>query len=213
MELTEILSLWWVYPASVCIATIAISNGISGALFFAPFFLLVVGLPPAEAIGGGLMTMIFGTGSGTFSYTRQHVVDFTIVKSLLVVTVPLAMLGALVALIVDADALRVALGAGLIALAAFLLWNNLRRPREPQTPSPLRGGRPGWGESPTARPEPLTPSRRSREGGNPDEQDRPSPTARPEPVEGPAPRPSKSSSTPVTAASTATSAPAEPSPR
>ena len=153
MELTEILSLWWVYPASVCIATIAISNGISGALFFAPFFLLVVGLPPAEAIGGGLMTMIFGTGSGTFSYTRQRVVDFTIVKSLLIVTVPLAMLGALVALIVDADALRIALGAGLIALAAFLLWNNLRRSREPQTPSPLRGGRPGWGESPTARPE------------------------------------------------------------
>ena len=131
MEMTELLSLWWVFPASVCIATIAISTGISGALFFAPFFLLVVGLPPAEAIGGGLMTMIFGTGSGTFSYNRQGVVDFTIVRSLLIVTVPFAMLGALVAIMVDADALRVALGVGLIALAAFLVWNNLRRARAP----------------------------------------------------------------------------------
>ena len=131
MEMTEVLSLWWVFPASVCIATIAISTGISGAFFFAPFFLLVVGLPPAEAIGGGLMTMIFGTGSGTFSYNRQGVVDFTIVKSLLIVTVPFAMLGALVAIMVDADALRVALGVGLIALAAFLVWNNLRRARTP----------------------------------------------------------------------------------
>ena len=59
MEWAEVLSLWWVYPAAVCIATIAISTGISGGLFFGPFFLLVVGLPPAQAIGGGLMTMIF----------------------------------------------------------------------------------------------------------------------------------------------------------
>ena len=148
MEAAEVLSLWWVYPASVCIATIAISNGISGALFFAPFFLLVVGLPPAEAIGGGLMTMIFGTGSGTYSYTRQGVVDFTIVKSLLIVTVPLAMAGAVVALVVDADALRVVLGAGLIALAAFLLWNNLRR--RPQVGEPARGEADGEAEQPHA---------------------------------------------------------------
>ena len=62
MDLAEVLSLWWVYPAALCIATLAISTGISGALFFVPFFLLAVGLPPDQAIGGGLMTMIFGTG-------------------------------------------------------------------------------------------------------------------------------------------------------
>jgi hypothetical protein len=133
MEFAEILALWWVYPAAVCIATIAISTGISGGLFFGPFFLLVVGLPPAQAIGGGLMTMIFGTGSGTFSYNRQSVVDFTIVKSLLLVTVPLAMAGAAAALVVDANALRVVLGIGLIVLAAFILWTNLRRSRAPAT--------------------------------------------------------------------------------
>ncbi len=143
MDMAEVLSLWWVYPAAVCIATLAISTGISGGLFFAPFFLLIVGLPPAQAIGGGLMTMIAGTGSGAFSYNRQGVVDFTIVRSLLLVTVPFAMAGAVVALIVDADALRAALGAGLIALAGFLLWTNLRRPS----------------------------ADRSREGGNPDELD------------------------------------------
>ncbi|MCY4623986.1 MAG: sulfite exporter TauE/SafE family protein [Chloroflexi bacterium] len=154
MDMAEILSLWWVYPAAVCIATLAISTGISGGLFFAPFFLLVVGLPPAQAIGGGLMTMIAGTGSGAFSYNRQGVVDFTIVRSLLLVTVPFAMGGAVVALIVDADALRAALGAGLIALAGFLLWTNLRR----------------------------STSRRSREGGNPDATDKA--TAPSDPVEG-----------------------------
>ena len=130
MDLAEVLSLWWVYPAALCIATLAISTGISGALFFVPFFLLVVGVSPAEAIGGGLMTMIFGTASGTFSYVRQGVVDFTIVKSLLLVTVPFAMAGALLAIMSDPDALRVLFGVMLFALAAFLVWSNLRRARE-----------------------------------------------------------------------------------
>ena len=129
MDLAEVLSLWWVYPAALCIAALAISTGISGALFFVPFFLLVVGVSPAQAIGGGLMTMIFGTGSGTFSYVRQGVVDFTIVKSLLLVTVPFAMAGAVLALLSDPDALRVLFGVMLFALAAFLLWSNLRRAR------------------------------------------------------------------------------------
>ena len=130
MDLAEVLSLWWVYPAALCIAALAISTGISGALFFVPFFLLVVGVSPAQAIGGGLMTMIFGTGSGAFSYVRQGVVDFTIVKSLLLVTVPFAMAGAVLALLSDPDALRVLFGVMLFALAAFLLWSNIRRARE-----------------------------------------------------------------------------------
>ena len=130
MDLAEALSLWWVYPAALCIATLAISTGISGALFFVPFFLLVVGVSPAEAIGGGLMTMVFGTASGTFSYVRQGVVDFTIVKSLLLVTVPFAMAGALLAIMSDPDALRVLFGVMLFGLAAFLVWSNIRRARE-----------------------------------------------------------------------------------
>ena len=130
MDLAEVLSLWWVYPAALCIAALAISTGISGALFFVPFFLLVVGVSPAEAIGGGLMTMIFGTASGTFSYVRQGVVDFTIVKSLLLVTVPFAMAGALLAIMSDPDALRVLFGVMLFALAAFLVWSSIRRARE-----------------------------------------------------------------------------------
>ena len=138
MDMAEVLSLWWVYPAALCIATLAISTGISGALFFVPFFLLVVGVSPAEAIGGGLMTMIFGTASGTFSYVRQGVVDFTIVKSLLLVTVPFAMAGAVMSLMIDPDALRVLFGVMLFALAAFLVWSNLRRARaEAARPVPV----------------------------------------------------------------------------
>ena len=131
MELSEVLSVWWVYPVSVAVATLALSSGISGALFFAPFFLLVVGLTPAQAIGGGLMTELFGTFFGTMNYVRQGVVDFTIVKALLIVTIPFAMAGSGLALAIDAGVLQAVFGVALIILAAFMLWTNLRRMKTP----------------------------------------------------------------------------------
>jgi uncharacterized membrane protein YfcA len=74
--MSQPLEVWWVLPASICIATVALSSGISGALFFSPFFLLVVGLQPAQAIGAGLTTELFGTSFGTLNYVRQRVVDY-----------------------------------------------------------------------------------------------------------------------------------------
>lgn len=43
--------LWWVLPASVVFSTVAIGSGVSGALFFSPFFMLVVGLAPTVRTG------------------------------------------------------------------------------------------------------------------------------------------------------------------
>lgn len=89
MEFADTLSLWWIYPVSVLIATVALSTGISGALFFALFFLL------------------------------------------LLVTIPLAMIGAGVALVMNAGALQVFFGGALIALALLLLWNTFRTINDP----------------------------------------------------------------------------------
>ena len=46
--------LWWIFPAAVAFSTIAIGSGVSGALFFSPFFMLVVGLSPVQAVGAAL---------------------------------------------------------------------------------------------------------------------------------------------------------------
>ena len=129
MELSEVLSIWWVYPVSVIVATVALSSGISGALFFAPFFLLAVGLAPAQAIGAGLMTELFGTFFGALNYVRQQVVDFAIVRHLLIVTVPLAIVGAFVALVIDPGALQAIFGLALIGLATIMLWFSYRGSR------------------------------------------------------------------------------------
>ena len=38
------LTHWWIFPAAILFSTVALASGVSGALFFTPFFLLIVGL-------------------------------------------------------------------------------------------------------------------------------------------------------------------------
>jgi uncharacterized protein len=118
----EFLSLWWVFPVSVLFATVAVGSGVSGALFFSPFFMLVVGLPPAQAVGAGLLTEAFGMGNGLRAYVRQRIVDYATARWLLVGAVPSVVVGALVAHQVPEGVLKIVFGVGLLLLSGILLF-------------------------------------------------------------------------------------------
>lgn len=131
MSTTEFLDLWWVFPASVVFATVAVGAGVSGALFFSPFFMIVVGLSPARAVGAGLFTESFGMGNGLRSYVRQGLVDYATARWLLAGAVPLALAGGLMAHRIPAGVLRGVFGAGLVGLAGFLLLQRAPEECEP----------------------------------------------------------------------------------
>ena len=116
------LTHWWVFPAAIVFSTIALASGVSGALFFSPFFMLGVGLAPAQAIGAGLLTEVFGMGNGLRSYVKQGVVDYRTAKWLLAGAVPAVVGGAVVAHYVDPTLLKLVFGAGLMLLGAFLVY-------------------------------------------------------------------------------------------
>ena len=115
------LELWWVFPAAIVFSTVAIASGVSGALFFSPFFLLVVGLSPAQAVGAGLLTEVFGMGNGLYSYVRQKLVDYATARWLLLGAVPTVIIGAAFAHYVPGRTLKVIFGVGLLVLAGFLI--------------------------------------------------------------------------------------------
>lgn len=115
------LGVWWVFPAAVLFSTVAISSGVSGALFFSPFFLLVVGLSPVQAVGAGLLTEVFGMGNGLRSYVQQKVVDYSTARWLLVGSIPGVLAGALLADRVPETLLKMIFGVGLVLLGGFLL--------------------------------------------------------------------------------------------
>jgi hypothetical protein len=122
---------WWVFPASILFSGVALASGVSGALFFSPFFMLVVGLTPAQAIGAGLLTEVFGMGNGLRSYVQQGVVDYRTAKWLLAAAVPAVVAGALASHFVDPAILKLIFGAGLIVLGAFLVYYDPAEECEP----------------------------------------------------------------------------------
>lgn len=118
----EFLDYWWVFPASIVFAMVALASGVSGALFFSPFFMLVVGLTPAQAIGAGLLTEVFGMGNGLRSYVKQGVVDYATAKWLLLGSIPAVVLGALAAHWTEPTLLKLVFGVGLLVLGGFLVF-------------------------------------------------------------------------------------------
>ncbi len=124
MELS--FEFWFMLPIAIVIATIAMSSGVGGATFFSPLFILVLGLRPEIAIGAGLVTEVFGFGSGLYAYFRKKYIDFRLSFALLITTVPLALIGSLLANRVDGDILKVMLGVGLFGIAL----NFLKAPEE-----------------------------------------------------------------------------------
>lgn len=109
------------FPVSVVVATVAMASGVEGATFFAPIFMLGLGLPAEVAIGTGLITETFGFASGLFSFGRKRLIDYRLGMALLVVTIPLAILGSWLAGEVAAVVLKAILGVGLLVVAASFL--------------------------------------------------------------------------------------------
>lgn len=114
------LDHWYLFPASIGIATIAMASGIGGAVFFSPLFILVLDLEPAVAIGTALMTELFGFSSGLLAYWRRRLIDFRLGRNLLLVAVPAAVVGSLSADILPSTVLKTAFAVGIILIGSQL---------------------------------------------------------------------------------------------
>ncbi|MFB6219120.1 MAG: sulfite exporter TauE/SafE family protein, partial [Halobacteriaceae archaeon] len=120
-DVAGVLEFWWVFPASVLFSTVALAAGVSGALFFSPFFMFGVGLTPAQAIGAGLLTEVAGMGNGLRSYVEQGVIDYATAKWLLFGAIPAVVAGSVLSNYIDPAVLKAVFGAGLVVLGGFLV--------------------------------------------------------------------------------------------
>lgn len=114
-------AFWYMLPTAIVIATVAMASGVGGATFFAPLFILGLGLPPELAIGSGLVIEVFGFSSGLYAYIRRRLIDYRLGGALLIATVPAALFGTVAAHYIAAELLKIVLGMGLIAVALSFL--------------------------------------------------------------------------------------------
>ena len=122
MELT--IQFWYLLPISIAIATIAMSSGIGGAVFFSPLFMIGLGLDPKIAIGAALATELFGFASGLQAYWKSKLIDFKLGFNLLLYSIPLAILGTIYGDLIPPLVLKAIFGVGIIFIGyqLYVSW-------------------------------------------------------------------------------------------
>ena len=123
-------SFWFMFPIATGIATIAMMAGIGGAVMFAPFFMLVLGLDPRLALGAGLVIEFFGFSSGTIGYWRKGEINFGIENKIIFFTVPATVAGVFLGRVIPPFVLQIMLVLLLFYLASqFLLGGKECQPK------------------------------------------------------------------------------------
>ena len=116
---------WYMLPMAIVFGALATASGIGGATFFAPLFVLALGIAPEVAIGTALIIEVFGFSSGFLAYARRRLIDYGLGTALLATTIPMALVGVWMSERFEPDILKGILGVGLFVVAA----NALRTPK------------------------------------------------------------------------------------
>jgi uncharacterized membrane protein YfcA len=130
---------WFMFPVSIVVATCAMLSGIGGAALFTPIFILVFPLLGEEyvlastmtAVAAALFTQTFGFLSGFIGYYRRKLIDYQLARRILRISIPVAILGAVVANYVPGSVL-VASYSILVAVLAYVMWRNPIKPGDPE---------------------------------------------------------------------------------
>jgi uncharacterized membrane protein YfcA len=130
---------WFMFPVSIVVATCAMLSGIGGAALFTPIFILIFPLLGEEyvlastmtAVAAALFTQTFGFLSGFIGYYRRKLIDYELARRTLRVSIPVAVLGAVVANYVS-DNVLIAGYSILVATLAFVMWRNPIKPGDPE---------------------------------------------------------------------------------
>jgi uncharacterized membrane protein YfcA len=119
---------WFMFPVSICVATIAMLSGIGGAAYFIPIFAIIFPIlgpeysqPMVAAIAVALFTETFGFASGFIAYRRRRLIDYEMAKHFLIFAVPFGILGALLAFVINEELLKFGYGLLMLILAYVLL--------------------------------------------------------------------------------------------
>jgi len=138
---------WFMFPACILIASIAMLTGISGTAMLTPFIILafpLIGVPvlgPSQAVGMALFTEFFGFLSGWTGYSRAGLIDYKTGWKLVRIGVPVIIVFSLVSHYVPSILLKGAYGTMMILLFAYLLTtanSNVRKRDLDQLPQAVQ---------------------------------------------------------------------------
>lgn len=134
------LVYWFMFPGCIVIAAVATFSGISGAALLTPIFLIgfpLMGVPrlsTVTAIGASLFLETSGFGTAVYRYHKLRLADLRTVRTLLMLTAPLGIVGAVLAHAAPVQLLRIAYGVAMLGVAWLLVSGERGRPAERACP-------------------------------------------------------------------------------
>jgi uncharacterized membrane protein YfcA len=115
-----LLHFWFLLPVGVVIGTLVMSAGVSGATLWVPVYLLWLKLDAPLSFWLGLLTMLFGFGSGAIRNWRDRSFDGALVRRFLYVSVPAALVGGWASTFIDQRLTVATFGAFLLIYSAAI---------------------------------------------------------------------------------------------
>lgn len=118
---------WFMFPSCIAIAGVAIFSGISGAALLTPFFMIgfpLLGVPhltTVQAIGTSLFLETSGFGTGVYRYMKLKLADMKAVKSLVMLTLPAGMIGAIISHYAPSQVLKIGYGLAMLVVSYMLI--------------------------------------------------------------------------------------------
>ncbi len=124
--------LWFMFPLSIAISTIAMMAGIGGAVMYSPLFLVFLRLKPETAFASGLVIELFGFSSGLWGYWKARSIDIALAKRFVLFSAPATILGVALARFMNPEVLKLVLAGLLFYLAYALIYSKKKCcPRHP----------------------------------------------------------------------------------
>jgi uncharacterized membrane protein YfcA len=115
-----LLHYWFLLPVGIAISALVMSAGVSGATLWVPVYFLWLKLDAPIAFWLGLLTMLFGFGSGVIRNWRDGSYDGALVRRYLAFAVPAAIAGGWASAFLNQALLVALFGAFLIVYSVVI---------------------------------------------------------------------------------------------
>ncbi|MEN8189179.1 MAG: sulfite exporter TauE/SafE family protein [Thermodesulfobacteriota bacterium] len=119
--MTLLTEYWLMLPCGILISAIAMFFGLGGGVLWMPLLLTATDLEPREAVACALVIQFFGQASASVANSRAGLIDWSLVKMMMVVGIPTVALGGLISLLLRPLWIELFLGLTIFFIAYVFL--------------------------------------------------------------------------------------------
>jgi len=114
---------WFMFPIAICVASVAMSTVVGGAMFFSAVFIFILDLPIKLALATAITTQMFGFMSGLYFHSKRGHIDYGFGGRYLLFCIPSAILGVFLVKFINIQMLKVGVSI-LVMVAGYNLWKS-----------------------------------------------------------------------------------------